>query len=49
MRNVYKILVGIPERKSIFRRTRRRYKENQCLKEATCGAVDWIGLSVRLL
>lgn len=46
MRNVYKILVGKPNRKSLFRRHKRRWEDNikMCLKEIGYWDKDWIGL-----
>jgi hypothetical protein len=46
-RDVYRILVGKPERKRPLGRPRRRWEDNirMDLQEVGCGGMDWIGLS----
>jgi hypothetical protein len=47
MRNVYKILVGKPERKRPLRRAKHRWKDNIEIDptEIQWGCVDWINLA----
>ena len=46
MRSVYKVLVGIPERKRPLGRSRRGWDDNikMDLQEVGCGGTDWIDL-----
>jgi len=46
-RGVYRVLVGIPERKKPLGRPRRRWVDNirMDLQEVGCGYMDWIGLA----
>jgi len=46
-RDVYRILVGKPERKRLLGRPRRIWEENikMDLQEVECGSVDWIDLA----
>ena len=46
-REVYRVLVGKPERRRPQERPRRRWVDNirMDLKEVGCGYVDWIGLA----
>jgi len=46
-KGVYRILVGIPERRRPLGRPRRRWMDNikVDLQEVGCGYVDWIGLA----
>jgi len=45
-RDVYRVLVGKPERKRPFARPRRRWENNikMDLQEVGCGVMDWIEL-----
>jgi len=45
-RGVYRVLVGIPERKRPLGRPRRRWEDNikMDLQELGCGDLDWIEL-----
>jgi hypothetical protein len=47
MRNTYNILVGKPERKRQFGRSRRKWDDNirMDLREIRCEHVDWIHLA----
>jgi hypothetical protein len=44
---MYRVLVGIPERKRPLGRPRRRWEDNirMDLQKVGCGCVDWIGLA----
>jgi hypothetical protein len=46
-RDVYRFLVGKPERKRPLGRTRCRWYDNikMVLQEVGCGGMDWIGLA----
>jgi len=46
LRSVYKVLVGIPERKRPLGRSRRGWDDNikMDLQEVGCGGTDWIDL-----
>jgi len=46
-RGVYRVFVGIPERKRPLGRPRRRWVDNimMDLQEVGCGYIDWIGLA----
>jgi hypothetical protein len=46
-RDVYRVLVGKPERKRPMRRSRRRWEDNieADLQEVGCGSMDWIELA----
>jgi hypothetical protein len=46
-RDVYRVLVGKPERKRLFGRRRRRWEDNikMDILEGVCGGVDWIELA----
>jgi hypothetical protein len=46
-RGVYRVLMGIPERKRPLGRPRRRWVDNikMDLQEVGCGCMDWIGLA----
>ena len=46
-KGVYRLLVGIPERRRPLGRPRRRWMDNikVDLQEVGCGYVDWIGLA----
>jgi hypothetical protein len=46
-RGVYRVLVGKPEGKRPFGRTRRRWEDNikMDLQELGCGGMDWIELT----
>jgi len=44
MRNTYKILVGKPEWKRLFRRPSRRLKDNIRMRPGKLGGRIWIGL-----
>jgi len=45
-RDVYRVLVGKPERKRPLGRPRRRWEDNikMALQEVGCGGMDWIEL-----
>jgi hypothetical protein len=47
IRNAYKILVGIPEGKRLFRRSRSRWEDDirMDVRETGCEGVDWIHLA----
>jgi hypothetical protein len=46
-RDIYRILVGKPEGKRPFGRTRHRWEDNikMYLQEVGCGVMDWIELA----
>jgi hypothetical protein len=46
-RNVYRVLVGKPEGKRQFGRSRRRWEDNikMDVEEVDCGGIDWIELA----
>jgi len=45
-KGLYKVLVGIPERKRPFGRPRRRWEDIKIdLQEGGCGGMDWIELA----
>jgi len=46
-RDVYRVLVGKPERKRALERPRHRWKDNikMDLEEVGCGGMDWIELA----
>ena len=46
-RDLYRVLVGIPEGKRPLGRPRRRWKDNikMDLQEVGCGSMDWIELA----
>jgi hypothetical protein len=46
-RVAYRVLMGIPERKSPLERNRRRWEDNikMDLQEVGCGGMDWIELA----